>query len=658
MTFAAVDAAGDAPVLVVSNTAPVPQPPSDLAATAAGSDRIDLTWAENSGDETGFMVERSTDGQNFAPVAYPPVNATRFSDTGLAEGTTYLYRVTATSGDGPAPGGAGAAGMASAATFPAAPAALTAGATSATSVHLGWVDRSTHETGFVIARSSDGATYARVAVAPADATAFDDATAAEGSTYTYLVLSTVSPLSGESAPAHATAATPPAAPGDVTASADAADGVTVHWTNHSAAPAGFDVQRSDDFGVSFTVVGHAGAADASFTDASVRPDTPYAYRVVATGPGGPSMESNSWGVVTPTTAPTALAATAGSPTRVSLAWAAPAGATGYVVERSDHGGAFAPIAGTDAGQTAYDDDTATEGTAYAYRVRATNGGGQSLPAAPASATTPPASPTDLTATAGGAGVTLDWVDKSAGESGYRVDRSADGGRTWSPLVETGPGATSYTDAAAAELTAYQFRVRAFGPGGESDSSLPAAVATPLARPTLLTATASGPEQVDLAWSDNSGSEEGYEVERAAGGQDFQPLASLPAGAAGFSDTFAADGTAYTYRVRAAASAGDSDYSDTAFAATPLAAPTDLVATPVLPTEVDLAWAAHSATATGYAVYRAPAGGAFERLGSTGPTASGFSDTHAAPGTAYTYRVAAVSPAGTSDPSNDADATTP
>jgi serine protease AprX len=91
--------------LVVSGvtSGPPPQPPaapSGLSATATSSSAISLAWTDNSGDETGFEIERSADGVNFLPRATVGANVTSFEDSGLAASTIYFYRVNATNGGG------------------------------------------------------------------------------------------------------------------------------------------------------------------------------------------------------------------------------------------------------------------------------------------------------------------------------------------------------------------------------------------------------------------------------------------------------------------------------------------------------------------------------------------------------------------------------
>jgi hypothetical protein len=76
-----------------------PTAPSGLTAVAVSSSRISLTWVDNSSSETGFKVERKTGAAgSWAVAASTGANVTSLSDTGLTPGTTYYYRVQATSG--------------------------------------------------------------------------------------------------------------------------------------------------------------------------------------------------------------------------------------------------------------------------------------------------------------------------------------------------------------------------------------------------------------------------------------------------------------------------------------------------------------------------------------------------------------------------------
>jgi hypothetical protein len=53
---------------------------------------------DNSVNENGFYVERSTDGGLFTRIAFRPLNSTTYRDQGLTPGQIYTYRVQATLG--------------------------------------------------------------------------------------------------------------------------------------------------------------------------------------------------------------------------------------------------------------------------------------------------------------------------------------------------------------------------------------------------------------------------------------------------------------------------------------------------------------------------------------------------------------------------------
>src|SRR5262249_55156957 len=76
---------------------PPPTAPTNLAATAAGSSQIDLSWTNTSTAQIGIKIERSSDNVTFAQIAVTGATAVSYSDTGLSASTTYFYRLRAAS---------------------------------------------------------------------------------------------------------------------------------------------------------------------------------------------------------------------------------------------------------------------------------------------------------------------------------------------------------------------------------------------------------------------------------------------------------------------------------------------------------------------------------------------------------------------------------
>ena len=113
-----VDSAGwsDSESLTITVISP-PAAPDSLIAAAASSSQINLTWADRSDDEAGFMIERSTDSELWTVIATVGANVRSYANTGLTAATTYYYRVSAANDAGTS----GCTNVA-AATTPAAPA--------------------------------------------------------------------------------------------------------------------------------------------------------------------------------------------------------------------------------------------------------------------------------------------------------------------------------------------------------------------------------------------------------------------------------------------------------------------------------------------------------------------------------------------------------
>jgi PKD repeat protein len=73
--------------------------PTNLQARAVSSSLIELTWTDNSNDETQFNIQRKTGtGGTFSNIGSVNANVTSHSSTGLTNDTEYCYRVRAVNG--------------------------------------------------------------------------------------------------------------------------------------------------------------------------------------------------------------------------------------------------------------------------------------------------------------------------------------------------------------------------------------------------------------------------------------------------------------------------------------------------------------------------------------------------------------------------------
>lgn len=77
----------------------VPAAPSNLTLSTSKK-KIRLNWSDNSNNETGFKIERSTDGVNFTQIIVVAANTITYQNTGLTSGVRYYYRLRATNAAG------------------------------------------------------------------------------------------------------------------------------------------------------------------------------------------------------------------------------------------------------------------------------------------------------------------------------------------------------------------------------------------------------------------------------------------------------------------------------------------------------------------------------------------------------------------------------
>ena len=291
-----------------------PMQTTGLAATG-GSQQIGLSWNATTG-AASYMVRRATTSGGVYTTVASGVTGTSYTDTGLADGTTYYYVVTPTSnvsGDG-----ANSAELA-AITIPAAPGNVSA-SSSGGQVSLGW-DASVGASGYTILRAtSPSGSYTAIATG-VTGTSYTDTTAQPGTTYYYAIAAT----NGSGASANSTqvnALTAPAAPTGLAATPDNSQ-VSLLW-NASTGAATYNVLRSTTSGSGYATVA-TGVSGTSLTDTGLTNGTTYYYVVTATNSGGTSGNSGETSA-TPVALPSPWATSdIGSPGATGSASRSPSG---------------------------------------------------------------------------------------------------------------------------------------------------------------------------------------------------------------------------------------------------------------------------------------------------------------------------------------------
>ena len=70
-----------------------PAAPTNLSASAASATSVSLHWSDNSTRETGYAIERSTDGKTFTQIGTVGQNVDAYSSASLSSGRKYYFRV-------------------------------------------------------------------------------------------------------------------------------------------------------------------------------------------------------------------------------------------------------------------------------------------------------------------------------------------------------------------------------------------------------------------------------------------------------------------------------------------------------------------------------------------------------------------------------------
>ncbi|MFC5470741.1 glycoside hydrolase family 9 protein [Cohnella suwonensis] len=280
----------------------VPAAPTGVTATA-GNAQVALSWTA-SGGATSYTVKRATTSGGPYTNAATEVMATSYTNTGLTNGTTYYYVVSAVNSVGESSNSTQTSATPAAPQPPVAPTGLTATAGNAQAV-LNWTASSGAVSYNVKRATVNGGPYTTVATG-VTATSYANAGLTNGTTY-YYVVSAVN-AAGESANSAEASATPqlaiPAAPTGLTAAAGNAQ-VALGWTASSGAVS-YNVKRATVNGGPYTTIS-TGVTATSFADTGLTNGTTYYYVVSAANAAGESANSTQ-ASATPTSVTATLAA--------------------------------------------------------------------------------------------------------------------------------------------------------------------------------------------------------------------------------------------------------------------------------------------------------------------------------------------------------------
>lgn len=274
-----------------------------------------------------------------------------------------------------------------------------------------------------------------------------------------------------------------AAPTGMTATVVSDGEIHLAWTNNEASADAVEVERSTDGGTCWSAFASVSTTPGAATvdDYTVLPASTYKYRAYASkfdsglGVEVDSTDSNVASGTIPFLAPSALTAYAVSGGEIDLAWTNNAdNADAVEVERSVNGGSWMPFsaASSTPGAATLVDTSVYPTSTYRYQVYASAAGESGTvytgDSAAASASIDFIAPDALVASAvSGSEVDLSWQNNADNAGAVEVERSSDGGATWTGIsaVSSTPGAATYADTSVSGGT-YLYAIEASASNGD------------------------------------------------------------------------------------------------------------------------------------------------------------------------------------------------
>jgi len=398
-----------------AQAATVPDPPADLSAIPISPTVVSLSWSppqhNGSSPITYYMIESKTATTSYATLITLG-NVTKYNNTGLTTGKTYIYRVSAINSVGTSSPSTEAVATPTNTSAPPKnispnpPTSLTATVYSGTQINLSWNPPPNNGgppvTGYKIQYSLDSGNFANLVSNSGTAvTGYSHTGLSTGHTYTYKVFAINS--IGTSNSSNTASAVPtqvlsaPYSPTGLTANSASSTSIILSWTvpqnNGGSQITGYKIEAKIGSGAYTVLVANTGSSSTSYLNKGLIAGSTYTYRVSAInsiGTSVPSYEASA--KPSKTYVPTGVTAIAVSPTQIVLSWIPPSETygqviNGYRIDQKLAPNVFNKIVDNTGPTTSHSITNLSTGKTYTFVVIALfSGGVESNPSQEASAT--------------------------------------------------------------------------------------------------------------------------------------------------------------------------------------------------------------------------------------------------------------------------------
>jgi hypothetical protein len=440
---------------------------------------------------------------------------------------------------------------------------------------------------------------------------FSDTSLSEGNSYIYHVL-TISENDTSEPSNQASVKTLPKSPSNLELNSFTGSSITLTWLNNSNVETGFEIWRRQGINSEYDYSVQLPFNYTTLSDTGLLGNKRYYYRIRAIMDSLKSIWSDE--IITATNPiPNDLIAEVRSESFVWLGWSDyDEYETGFQLERFHEDNIDMEIT-LSRNTTSYTDAEITEGETYEYQIRVIFNEAISPPGGRITVFTLPYPPSNLNVHQDAEIDTvafLTWNDNSSVETGYEIQRKKQFESDFKTVAILEGNTTEFKNTGLEPYKWYYYKVRTLLDTLTSSwsnlDSMYAEVLIPL-KPTDLTAEALASGLIKLEWNDNAVNEDGYVIECILPSDNhWTCVDTLSENSILFYKGGLTPESSYTYRVYAYNEHGNSQVSNHVSVTTPKeipATPTNLHATKVTYSSVELFWQDNSTNETGFLVER-------------------------------------------------------